>query len=120
MPESRRLSEQTSLRTPWAGRRADGLTVSSTAAMTAQRPVRPTARPPVSIDLFNLRPREVRAQNFPIILSCARPSDRAPLAHPDTMPRARACRDQMRHFAIRLARRELECRALQPAVRLGS
>src|SRR6266516_5042738 len=54
----------------------------------------PTFQPSNLVDLFNFRPREIRAQNLAIILPRTGPPDRAPLTHPDRVPGSGADRHE--------------------------
>src|SRR5438552_19002992 len=83
------------------------------AALTAQ----PLNRQTALVDLLNFRPREIRAQNLPVILPGARATNRAPLAHPDGVTRSRTYRhDPVDDAARSPGHRELERGARQRAV----
>src|SRR6266705_5105563 len=61
---------------------------------TIRLTVVPTFHLSILVRPFNFRPREIRAQNLPIILPRAGPADRAPLAHPDRVPGSGAYRHE--------------------------
>src|SRR5256714_4778414 len=115
-----RFSEENWLRTPWADSRTVGLTDSSIAASNIHGPtVRPSDRPTRLVESLNGRSREISSEDLAILLSRARPADRAPLTQPQAVTRARAGGDEPRDLAVLTGHRQLERRALQQAIGLG-
>src|SRR2546430_4263946 len=86
-----RFSEENWLRTPWADSRTVGLTDSSIAASNIHGPtVRPSDRPTRLVESLNGRSREISSEDLAILLSRARPADRAPLTQPQAVTSARS------------------------------
>src|SRR5207244_2950690 len=81
-----RFSEENWLKTPWADTGTGGLTDARTMS-TSNRPL---------VESLNGRSREVSGEDCSILLSGARPADRAPLAQPQAVSRPRTRRDEPR------------------------
>src|SRR5256885_10159531 len=115
-----RFSEENWLRTPWADSRTVGLTDSSIAASSSHGPtVRPSDRPTRLVESLNGRSREISGEDLAILLSRARPTDRAPLAQSQAVSGAGARRDEPHHLAVLTRRGQLKRRALQQPIGLG-
>src|SRR3989454_3091186 len=107
-----RLSEENFSSTAWADRRTVEPTDPSSTAKARGRPT--------LVEALNRRPWEVRHENGAIVLASPRSAHRAPLAQADAVPPPRACRDQARDLAAVLGYRQLERRAAELTIHLGT